>query len=106
MFLRRRLPRHFRRSIDLVGCPDSIPTGELGLQVYCDAMVTFSFLNPIDQPIGRRRLLGELKAGLTDPGFTSLRMIVAFAKSGPLLRMESLIAAERARGLRVCPATS
>ncbi|MER8798281.1 phospholipase D family protein [Mesorhizobium sp. M0984] len=69
--------------------------------MYSDPMVTISFLNPIDQPTGRRRLLAELKEGLEDPGFTTLQITVAFAKSGPLLRLQSLIAAQRARGLRV-----
>jgi hypothetical protein len=56
-------------------------------------MVAFSIINPIDQPTGRKRLLGELKAALQDKRFTSLYIIVAYAKSGPLLRLQSLIEA-------------
>lgn len=64
-------------------------------------MATISFLNPLDQPTGRRRLLAELKDGVANHAFTSLKIIVAFAKSGPLLRMQTLIEDHRARGLRV-----
>ena len=54
-------------------------------------MVQISFLSPLDQPTGKRRLLAELDNALTDTKFTSLTIIVAYAKSGPLLRLESQI---------------
>jgi PLD-like domain len=75
--------------------------GESANHVYSCPMATISFLNPLDQPTGRRRLLAELKEGLADPRYDSLRIIVAFAKSGPLLRLQTLITAQRARGLRI-----
>lgn len=61
-------------------------------------MVAFSIINPIDQPTGRKRLLGELKTALQDKRFTSLYIIVAYAKSGPLLRLQSLIESWRTAG--------
>lgn len=64
-------------------------------------MVRISFINPLDQPIGRRRLLAELREGLQDEAFSRFRMIVAFAKSGPLLRLKSIIDERRAKGLRI-----
>jgi HKD family nuclease len=64
-------------------------------------MVSFSFLNPLDQPTGRRRLLGELRAALEDTRFSKFSFVVAYAKSGPLLRLESLIKERRQNGLTV-----
>lgn len=54
-------------------------------------MIRVSFLRPIDQFDGTRRLLGELKAALQSPDYESLRISVAFAKSGPLLRLSPLL---------------
>ena len=53
-------------------------------------MVQISWIRPVDQPPGTRRLLGELKEALSDPRFASFRIIVAYAKSGPLLRLHDL----------------
>lgn len=64
-------------------------------------MVRLAFINPLDQPTGRRRLLAELKYGLEERNFSDLRVIVAFAKEGPLLRLKSLIDERRAKGLRI-----
>lgn len=64
-------------------------------------MVDISLINPIDQPTGRIRLLEQLREGLNDNRFNSLKVIVAFAKSGPLLRLQSDILARRAQGLRI-----
>jgi hypothetical protein len=64
-------------------------------------MVDLSFIHPLDQPTGHRRLLGELLLGLKDERFKRWRFIVAFAKTGPLLRLQSVIEARRANGLRI-----
>jgi len=45
------------------------------------------FLNPIDQFLGTDRLIDRLKRHLCSHQFTSLRLAVAFAKVGPLLRL-------------------
>ncbi|WP_080726128.1 phospholipase D family protein [Sinorhizobium meliloti] len=64
-------------------------------------MVDISLINPIDQPTGRVRLLNELRSGVNDGRFNSLKAVVAFAKSGPLLRLHSAITVRRALGFRV-----
>jgi hypothetical protein len=64
-------------------------------------MVDISLINPIDQPTGRIRLLGELRDGINDSRFNSLKAVVAFAKSGPLLRLQSAIALQRRSGFRI-----
>ena len=52
-------------------------------------MPQVSFIGPLDQPLGSRRLLSELRVCLTSGLFTSFRIIVAYAKSGPLLRLRT-----------------
>ena len=69
------------------------------LRVKGGSMVSLSFLNPLDQPTGRRRLITELRSALEDGTFSSFSVIVAYAKSGPLLRLEALIKQRRANGL-------
>jgi len=64
-------------------------------------MVNISLITPIDQPTGRRRLLHDLKAALEDPRFTTFYLIVAYAKSGPLLRLQSAIQKRRAEGFNI-----
>jgi len=64
-------------------------------------MVSLTFINPLDQPTGRRRLLAELIDGIQDKQFSRFRLIVAYAKSGPLLRMQSVIEARCAKGLKI-----
>jgi HKD family nuclease len=64
-------------------------------------MVQTSIIGPLDQPLGTRRLLDELKTALADSAFTRFRLIVAFAKSGPLLRLKSLIEPWQADGRRI-----
>lgn len=64
-------------------------------------MVAISLLNPLDQPTGRKRLLAHLREGLRTEAFSSLRLVVAYAKAGPLLRLQSVIEEQRARGLAV-----
>lgn len=64
-------------------------------------MVNFTIIRPIDQPTGRRRLLGELKAALEDERYNTFYVVVAYAKSGPLLRLQSLIEKRRGEGLNI-----
>ncbi len=54
-------------------------------------MSRFSIIRPIDQPLGNRRLLDDLKAALQDGRFTDFRLIVAYARSGPLYRLQRLL---------------
>lgn len=61
----------------------------------------FSFINPLDQPPGVRRLLSELKSALTDDRFSEFRIIVAYAKAGPLYRLRELIEQWREKGKRI-----
>ena len=61
-------------------------------------MAQFSLIRPLDQPLGTRRLLQELKTSLQDPRLTDFCVIVAYAKSGPLLRLRSLLEAWRVSG--------
>jgi HKD family nuclease len=64
-------------------------------------MVSIRLLNPLDQPIGRHRLLADLKVSLLDENFNRFRFVVAFAKVGPLLRLKSIIEKRRAAGFRI-----
>ena len=61
-------------------------------------MTRFSLIRPIDQPLGQRRLLQDLKAALQDSRFTDFRLIVAYAKSGPLYRLQELLEEWRRAG--------
>jgi len=61
-------------------------------------MAIVSFINPLDQPPGTRRLLADLKSSLADPRFDSFQLIVAYAKSGPLNRLRTDLQAWRAKG--------
>src|SRR5689334_1492642 len=62
------------------------------------AMARLSLLKPSDQPPGNRRLLADLSAALDDPRYSDLKWIVAYAKSGPLLRLRSRLEAWRTSG--------
>jgi hypothetical protein len=64
-------------------------------------MVRVSFLRPIDQFDGTRRFLQEFKDALQAFQYEDLLISVAFAKSGPLLRVGSLIKEWRDAGKRV-----
>lgn len=52
-------------------------------------------LNPNDQPTGKWRLINELRECLENPDFDKLFLAVAFAKTGPLYRLQSEIQAWR-----------
>lgn len=54
-------------------------------------------LNPVDAPSGKNRLFALLRSLLSDPTFCEFRMIVAFAKVGPLLRLEDALKRWRAK---------
>ncbi len=56
---------------------------------------------PSDQPTGAWRLLDDLEQVLTTPAYTELRLIVAFAKAGPLLKLQAAFKAFRDRGGRI-----
>lgn len=55
-------------------------------------------LNPNDQPTGKWRLINDLRECLKNPEFNSLRIAVAFAKTGPLYRLHSEIHEWREKG--------
>lgn len=59
-------------------------------------MAQFDLLRPTDQPPGKRRLLRDLDAVLQDATYSDLRWVVAYAKSGPLLRLEARLRAWKA----------
>ena len=61
-------------------------------------MTRFSFLRPLDQPIGRRRLLQDMMAALQNDSFAHFWFIVAYAKSGPLYRLQGLLEKWRSSG--------
>ena len=61
-------------------------------------MVRFSLIRPFDQPPGKRRLIEDLKSALQDNRFTDFRLIVAFARSGPLYRLRDLLQKWRKSG--------
>ncbi|AJC64954.1 phospholipase D family protein [Dickeya zeae] len=65
-------------------------------------MPQVSFITPLDQPSGSKRLLDILRTGLKDPRFTQLRIVTAYAKSGPLLRLKSDIESWIAAGNSLC----
>jgi len=51
-------------------------------------MPKISIQSPIDQPTGKSRLISGIQGCLDTEQYTRFRMIVAFAKVGPLLRLE------------------
>jgi hypothetical protein len=54
-------------------------------------MANIIILNPSDQPTGKWRLINELRTCLNSDDYNTLLVAVAFAKSGPLLRLQSVI---------------
>jgi hypothetical protein len=54
-------------------------------------MAKVRILNPTDQPTGKWRLINELRAALVSDEYHTLLMAVAFAKTGPLLRLKAEI---------------
>lgn len=60
-----------------------------------------ALINPLDQPTDRKRLLSQLKEAPADKQYSGFKIIVAFAKVGPLLRLKPFINSARERGLRI-----
>jgi HKD family nuclease len=58
-------------------------------------MASISIISPLDQPLGNRRLIADLKTALNNPDFDNFRIIVAYAKSGPLIRLQDDLEAWR-----------
>lgn len=54
-------------------------------------MPRLSLIRPLDQPPGTRRLLQDLKNALSDQRLSTFKLIVAYAKSGPLLRLRKCL---------------
>jgi len=54
-------------------------------------MTRISFLRPTDQFQGKQRFLQEMKQCLASDDYQHMRLAVAFAKSGPLLRLLPLL---------------
>jgi len=50
-----------------------------------------SLITPLDQPLGTKRLLGELQNSLESAEYEEFYIMVAYAKSGPLHRLRSYI---------------
>ena len=69
---------------------DTSRSFRFGIRV-ASPMTRFSLIRPIDQPLGRHRLLDGLKTALQDRRFTDFRLIVAYARSGPLYRLQGLL---------------
>jgi hypothetical protein len=61
-------------------------------------MAKLQILNPHDQPTGKWRLINELRACLVSEDYHTLLMAVAFAKTGPLLRLKAEIEHWQAKG--------
>ena len=61
-------------------------------------MARISLIRPLDQPIGERRLLSDLKQALCDERLSEFRLIVAYAKTGPLYRLQEFIEGWRSAG--------
>lgn len=54
-------------------------------------MPTFTIISPLDQPKGKKRLMGQLKACFQCPDFYSFTFVTAFSKVGALLRLKNEI---------------
>lgn len=74
-------------------CSDLIGSGSIfyraKLHYVGDPMATLSFQNPTDQPLGRSRLLHDIHRLLNSEDFNAFFISVAYAKLGPLLRLET-----------------
>lgn len=61
-------------------------------------MPNLEILKPYDAAVGNRRLLDELKSALDSADFDDFRLIVAYAKAGPLHRLKTKLEKWRADG--------
>lgn len=73
----------------------------VALALLGDRSMKVSLLRPTDQPTGRLRLINELRDALTSEDLDDLRIVVAFAKLGPLLRLSDAVARWRSEGKTV-----
>lgn len=64
-------------------------------------MPTFSIISPLDQPLGKRRLMEDLKILLKDEELTEFGFAVAFAKIGPLYRLQDSLEKWRKAGKKI-----
>jgi len=64
-------------------------------------MPVISFQKPTDQPTKTKRLLEEFKLNLTSPSFKEFRIVVAFAKKGPLLKLKNIFQAWLSAGKKI-----
>jgi HKD family nuclease len=64
-------------------------------------MAKIQILNPNDQPTGKWRLINELRSCLVSDDYDTLLMAVAFAKTGPLLRLKTEIVQWLAKGKKI-----
>jgi HKD family nuclease len=64
-------------------------------------MPQVQILNPNDQPTGKWRLINELRACLLSDDYDTLLIAVAFAKTGPLLRLKFDIDHWLAKGKKI-----
>ena len=72
-----------------------------GTEAISKAVTAFSIISPLDQPLGNRRLLDDLRRSLANPDFDHFRLIVAYAKSGPLIRLQDDLSLWRKSGKRL-----
>ena len=61
-------------------------------------MPRVQLLTPFDHAVGGRRLLDDLRADLQGHHFDELKLVVAYAKAGPLIRLKRDLTAFRAAG--------
>ena len=64
-------------------------------------MARISILKPTDQPLNQKRLLNELKQCLGRNDLNNFKFVVAYAKSGPLKRLEPYIQNWLYKGKRI-----
>jgi HKD family nuclease len=65
-------------------------------------MAKVQILNPHDQPTGKWRLINELRKALASDDYETLLIAVAFAKTGPLLRLKTEIEQWQKKGKKIC----
>jgi hypothetical protein len=63
-------------------------------------MPVVSYISPLDQPTGQRRLLEDLRSCLRDARYRLFIFAAAFAASGPLHRLRADLESWRMRGGR------
>ena len=66
-------------------------------------MPRLSLIRPLDQPAATRRLLHDLEVALVDERLSAFKVLVAYAKSGPLLRLHDHLVSWRTEARRLTP---